>query len=209
MIQPTAADSTSTNLSANGTAHLHAAPFYSVNGPYCLAYTMAAGLLIVSPGPTVLMVVAYGLRLGRRAVCASTLGVVLGDATSLSLCLGGIGGLLAVSPVAYNGLRAVGVLYLLYLARLTWREAHSLSLTASPQRTSTLATAEEGEGDKVEAAAAAEREADTAPLDASARRPSAHAHPMSSDVSIARVVRDTYFVTATNPKGWILSLIHI
>ena len=97
-----------------------------LNPALTLAFTLAAALLVVVPGPTVLMVVGYGLRVGRRAVCASTLGVLCGDATSLTLCLGGLGGVHTMSPVVYNAIRAAGVVYLLYLAWCTWREGHTL-----------------------------------------------------------------------------------
>ena len=52
--------------------------------PLYLAFIAAASVLLVIPGPTVLMVVGYGLAEGRRRNWPLVAGVVLGDAVALT-----------------------------------------------------------------------------------------------------------------------------
>ncbi|MBL6773391.1 MAG: LysE family translocator [Alphaproteobacteria bacterium] len=73
-----------------------------VDAGLLLAFTLAAVFVLMMPGPTVLTVVSYGLRLGPRAAGASTAGVVLGDGLAVTLCLTGAGAVLAVSPLAFG-----------------------------------------------------------------------------------------------------------
>src|SRR5690606_36951334 len=60
-----------------------------------LAYVAATVVLLVIPGPTILLVVSYALSEGRRAALASTAGVILGDLTAMVLSLAGLGALMA------------------------------------------------------------------------------------------------------------------
>ena len=104
-----------------------------------LAFTLAAVFVLLIPGPTVLTVVSYGLRLGPRAAGASSAGVVLGDALAVTLCLTGVGAVLAVSPLAFDIIKWCGVAYLLWLAYGVWRagnaadDALTLDLSAAPR----------------------------------------------------------------------------
>ncbi|KZL23503.1 hypothetical protein [Pseudovibrio sp. Ad37] len=43
-----------------------------------LTYVLACTILLIIPGPTVLMVVSYSLSQGKRAAVASVTGVMLG-----------------------------------------------------------------------------------------------------------------------------------
>ena len=95
-----------------------------INTASLIGFLLTAGILLVIPGPTILTVVAYGLRVGRKAIWASTAGVVLGDLTAVTLCLTGLGALLAVSPAAYDAIKWAGVAYLVYVAVQTWRESN-------------------------------------------------------------------------------------
>ena len=110
-----------------------------VDAGLLLAFTLAAVFVLLVPGPTVLTVVSYGLRLGPRAAGASTAGVVLGDALAVTLCLTGVGAALAVSPLTFNVIRWCGVAYLLGLAYGIWRASNAaddaiiLDLSAAPK----------------------------------------------------------------------------
>lgn len=97
-----------------------------INTTSLIAFSLTAGILLVIPGPTILTVVAYGLRMGRKAVWASTAGVVLGDLTAVIVCLTGLGAILAVSPSIYEAIKWAGVAYLVYIAVQTWRESNAI-----------------------------------------------------------------------------------
>ena len=87
-----------------------------------LAFTLAAVFVLLMPGPTVLTVVSYGLRLGPGAAWVSAAGGVLGDALAVTLCLTGVGAVLAISPLAFDVIKWCGVAYLLWLALGIWRD---------------------------------------------------------------------------------------
>src|SRR4029077_10434420 len=94
-----------------------------------LAFTAAAGLLTITPGlDTALVLRTAAVDGGRRALLAG-LGVCLGCLVWGLAVAVGLGGLLAVSRLAYDILRVVGALYLIYLGvRLLLRPAPSLDL---------------------------------------------------------------------------------
>ncbi|MGH7085812.1 MAG: LysE family translocator, partial [Acetobacteraceae bacterium] len=86
-----------------------------------IAFTLAYGLMAVTPGPTTLLVVSYGLSHGRRTALAVVGGTGLGDATCLTAALFGIGALLAASATAFSILKIAGALYLVFLGVRIWR----------------------------------------------------------------------------------------
>lgn len=83
--------------------------------PLYLAFIAAASVLLIIPGPTVLMVVGYGLAEGRRKNWPLVAGVVLGDAVALTCSVAGLGAVLAASAQAFTILKYCGALYLIYL----------------------------------------------------------------------------------------------
>lgn len=85
------------------------------------AFAAASALLLLLPGPTVLMVISHALAHGRKAAGATVAGVVLGDGTAMTASLAGLGALLAVSPALFTALRWVGAIYLVVLGLRLWR----------------------------------------------------------------------------------------
>ncbi len=83
--------------------------------PLYLAFVAAASLLLVFPGPTVLMVVGYGLAEGRKSVWSLVAGVCLGDAVACAGSLAGLGAVLSASAAAFTCVKFVGALYLVWL----------------------------------------------------------------------------------------------
>jgi threonine/homoserine/homoserine lactone efflux protein len=86
-----------------------------------LAFFAASNLLLVVPGPTVLVVVSYALGHGRRPAAAVVAGVTLGDFTAMTCSMLGLGAILAASAFVFTGLRWLGGLYLIYLGIKLWR----------------------------------------------------------------------------------------
>ena len=68
-----------------------------------LAFTAASIILLLIPGPTVLLVVSYALGQGWRTAFPMAIGVALGDFTAMTLSMLGIGALLAASATNLHG----------------------------------------------------------------------------------------------------------
>ena len=58
-----------------------------------LAFVAGTGVLLVIPGPTVLLVVSYALGRGFRTALPMAFGVALGDFTAMTLSMLGVGAL--------------------------------------------------------------------------------------------------------------------
>ncbi|MCB1496335.1 MAG: LysE family translocator [Bauldia sp.] len=91
-----------------------------------LAFAAASIVLLMIPGPTVLLVVSYALTQGRRVAVATAAGVALGDFTAMTLSLAGLGALLAASATVFTILKWVGAAYLVYLGVRLWRSKPEL-----------------------------------------------------------------------------------
>ena len=98
-----------------------------------LAFAAASAVLLLIPGPTVILVVSYALTQGRRVALAVAAGVALGDFTAMTLSLAGLGALLAASATLFTLLKWIGAAYLVYLGIRLWRaEPRAVSIEAEP-----------------------------------------------------------------------------
>jgi len=88
-----------------------------------LAFTAAAVVLLVIPGPTILLVLSYSLNQGRRAGLAAVAGSALGDFTAMTASVLGLGTLLATSATLFTALKWLGAGYLIWLGWKMWRTA--------------------------------------------------------------------------------------
>lgn len=102
------------------------------------AFAAASSVLLVIPGPTVLLVVSYALGQGWRTALPMAIGVALGDFTAMTLSMLGLGALLATSATLFTVLKWVGAGYLVYLGIKLWRAGGTLE--AAP-RTDTVSAA--------------------------------------------------------------------
>ncbi|UGA37259.1 LysE family transporter [Chromobacterium haemolyticum] len=80
-----------------------------------LAFTAAAMLITLSPGPDNLMVLSQGIARGRRQGVAFGLGCALGCLNHTVLAALGVSALIAASPLAFTLLKFAGGGYLIYL----------------------------------------------------------------------------------------------
>jgi threonine/homoserine/homoserine lactone efflux protein len=90
------------------------------------AFTAASAVLLIIPGPTVLLVVSYALGQGWRTVLPMTIGVALGDFTAMTLSMVGLGALLAASATLFAALKWIGAAYLVYLGVKLWQAGDTL-----------------------------------------------------------------------------------
>ncbi|MEJ1157711.1 LysE family translocator [Prosthecomicrobium sp. N25] len=86
-----------------------------------LAFTAASAVLLVIPGPTILLVVSYALGQGLRTAAPMAVGVALGDLTSMTLSMLGLGALLAASATVFTVVKWAGAAYLVWLGVKLWR----------------------------------------------------------------------------------------
>ncbi len=90
------------------------------------AFTAATAILLVIPGPTILLVISYALGQGWRTAFPMAVGVALGDFTAMTLSLLGVGALLATSATVFTALKWVGAAYLIWLGIKLFRAGGSL-----------------------------------------------------------------------------------
>lgn len=84
--------------------------------PTLLAFTLAAFVLTITPGPDMTLFLGRTLSEGRAAGMAAMLGAASGIVVHTSLAAFGISALIAASPQAFFALKIVGAGYLVYLA---------------------------------------------------------------------------------------------
>lgn len=90
------------------------------------AFAAATSILLIIPGPTILLVVSYSLGQGWRTALPVAIGVALGDFTAMTLSMLGIGALLAASATVFTILKWVGAAYLIYLGIKLFRAGGAL-----------------------------------------------------------------------------------
>ncbi len=95
-----------------------------------LAFVAATSVLLVIPGPTILLVVSYALGQGWRAAAPMAVGVALGDLTAMTLSLLGLGALLATSATLFTALKWAGAAYLIYMGVMLFRSGSNAAVEA-------------------------------------------------------------------------------
>jgi threonine/homoserine/homoserine lactone efflux protein len=97
-----------------------------------LAFAAASAVLLIIPGPTILLVVSYALGQGWRTALPMAVGVALGDFTAMTLSMLGVGALLAASATVFTILKWIGAAYLVWLGVKLFRAGGTLQ--AEPRR---------------------------------------------------------------------------
>jgi threonine/homoserine/homoserine lactone efflux protein len=100
------------------------------------AFAAASAVILLIPGPTILLVVSYALGQGRRAAVPLVLGVAVGDSIAVICSMAGLGALLAASALLFTAVKWLGAAYLVYLGVKLWRSnpAAFAMATAAPAR---------------------------------------------------------------------------
>ncbi len=80
-----------------------------------ILFIVTSFVAIATPGPTVLLALSNGARFGTRTALFGLLGAMLSDLILIGAVSIGLGALLAASETAFQILKWIGVLYLLYL----------------------------------------------------------------------------------------------
>jgi threonine/homoserine/homoserine lactone efflux protein len=95
-----------------------------------LTFVAASTVLLLIPGPTVLLVLSYALTKGRPVAVASAAGVAFGDLLAMTASLVGLGALVLASATLFAALKWAGAVYLIYLGIKMLRSAPSAGLGA-------------------------------------------------------------------------------
>jgi len=86
-----------------------------------LAFLAATIVVLVIPGPTIMLVVSCSLTRGKNAALPLALGVGLGDTVAMTASLAGLGAIMAASAALFTVFKWIGAAYLIYLGVKTWR----------------------------------------------------------------------------------------
>ncbi|KGJ95858.1 LysE family translocator [Thalassotalea sp. ND16A] len=80
-----------------------------------IAFIVATAIVTLLPGPTMLLVMAHAMISGSKKTLITVSGVILADCTLLGLSLLGVGAVLYSSALAFNLMKWLGVVYLMYI----------------------------------------------------------------------------------------------
>ncbi|WP_282778038.1 LysE family translocator [Nocardia sp. CC201C] len=106
--------------------------------PNLLAFTAVAVLLVAIPGPAVVLTLKSALLRGRQAAFGVAFGVLVADLVWAMATAAGLTALLVSSQIAFDIVRVVGALYLLYLGvRLALSRNLAVLGSATQARTET------------------------------------------------------------------------
>lgn len=103
-----------------------------------LAFAAASAVLLIIPGPTILLVVSYALGQGWRSALPVATGVALGDFTAMTLSMLGVGAILATSATIFTALKWLGAAYLVYLGIKLFRAGGTLDVKPQTDRATTM-----------------------------------------------------------------------
>jgi homoserine/homoserine lactone efflux protein len=92
-----------------------------------ITFFVAACIIAVSPGSGAVLSMSHGLSYGVRRASATILGLQTGLLLVFFIAGAGVGSLLLASEVAFNVVKTVGALYLIYLGLSQWRAKVSIS----------------------------------------------------------------------------------
>lgn len=98
-----------------------------------LAFAATAAAIAVTPGPTAMLLVSYGLALGPGGARVTVPAVVVGDLTAMALSLLGLGAVLAASADVFTVLKWLGAAYLIVLGIRMWKAKPAPTDTSAPR----------------------------------------------------------------------------
>ncbi len=94
-----------------------------------LEYFLTSMIVILLPGTGVLYTLAFGLGQGWRASVVAAFGCTLGILPHIAASIAGLAALLHTSALAFETIKYLGVLYLLYMAWSVLREGGVLQVS--------------------------------------------------------------------------------
>lgn len=80
-----------------------------------ITFVAATTVLLLIPGPTILLVLSYAISQGRRVAVSTAAGVAVGDLVAMTASLAGLGAVVLASATLFTALKWAGAVYLVYL----------------------------------------------------------------------------------------------
>src|SRR3982751_6437550 len=99
-----------------------------------LQFLVTSLIVVLIPGTGVVFTISTGITQGRRASVFAALGCTAGIVPHLLATVLGLAALMHTSAMAFEILKLAGVLYLLYLAYMTWKDKAAFVVQATPSR---------------------------------------------------------------------------
>ncbi|MDM5180684.1 LysE family transporter [Massilia sp. DJPM01] len=86
-----------------------------------IAFVIAASLIAMSPGSGAVLSMSHGLAYGFKKASATVAGLQCGLMLVFAIAGAGVGSLLLASELAFNIVKTIGALYLMFLGVQQWR----------------------------------------------------------------------------------------
>src|SRR5579884_2375279 len=91
-----------------------------------MLFIVAELIFSLTPGPTVMLISAYGFKGGFRDALAAIAGTQTGNTLWYVICVTGLGALVTASPLVFQVIRLVGAAYLVWLGiSALWKSWHA------------------------------------------------------------------------------------
>ena len=99
-----------------------------------LLFVGAELIFSLTPGPTVMLISAYGFKGGFRDALAAIAGTQTGNTLWYVICVTGLGALVTASPPLFQGIKLAGAAYLVWLgAGALWKSWRADQDTHGPK----------------------------------------------------------------------------
>jgi len=107
-------------------------------------FTTAAAVLVFTPGPNTLYIIARSIQQGRLAGALSSLGVQVGTIIHMIIAALGLSALIVSSDLVFNIVKYTGAAYLFYLGLQTLRAKNGLDIATAKEHKSIGQTFRQG-----------------------------------------------------------------
>lgn len=97
-----------------------------------IEFLITSLVIVATPGTGVLLTLAAGLSRGSRASVVAAIGCTLGIVPHMAAAILGLAAVLHASAVAFQTIKILGVVYLLYMAWQTLRDGGVFAIDAEP-----------------------------------------------------------------------------
>ena len=97
-----------------------------------ITFVIAGAIIAVSPGSGAVLSMSHGLAYGLKKASATVFGLQLGLLLVFAIAGAGVGSLLLASELAFNAVKTVGALYLIYLGLTQWRATAAPGAVSAP-----------------------------------------------------------------------------
>ena len=103
-----------------------------------IEFLITSLVIVATPGTGVILTLAAGLSRGSRAAVVAAIGCTLGIIPHMAAAIVGLAAVLHASAVAFQTIKILGVVYLLYMAWQTLRDGGTFSIESEPDARSIL-----------------------------------------------------------------------